>query len=138
MHRKHLQARWRRFVRRYQITMCKFPARRSDKCFFLRDGETYENVNGAALGRSVFRVQESSTNMSLTVFFLIAYRNKHRFVPGCVPRLPRSSSSLSTSRGVHAEDSWAQKAALRLLRMLDVSQNRTCVLTRNLRSYALT
>lgn len=81
MHGKRLQAWWRRFVRRYQITMCKFPARRSDKCFFLRDGEMYENVNDAALGRSVFSGAGRQHKHVVNSVFLIVYRNKHRFLP---------------------------------------------------------
>lgn len=55
MHRKPLrpaiEARRQQFVRRYQITMCKFPARRSDTdAGFVPDGEMYENVNDAAHG----------------------------------------------------------------------------------------
>lgn len=52
MHRKCLrpaiEARQQQFVRCYQITMCKFPARRSDTDpGFVPDGEMYENVNDA-------------------------------------------------------------------------------------------
>lgn len=73
MHRKPLrpaiEARRQQFVRRYQITMCKFPARRSDTdAGFVPDGEMYENVNDAAHGWSIFQGQESSTNMLLATF----------------------------------------------------------------------
>lgn len=53
MHRKCLrpaiEAQQQQFVRRYQITMCKFPAQRSDTdAAFVPGGEMYENVNDAA------------------------------------------------------------------------------------------
>lgn len=57
MHRKCLwptiepRQRQQQFVRRYQITMCKFPARHSDTdSGFVPDGEMYENVNDVAHG----------------------------------------------------------------------------------------
>lgn len=55
MHRKCLrpaiEAQQQQFVRCYQITMCKFPARCSDTdAALVPDGEMYENVNGPTHG----------------------------------------------------------------------------------------
>lgn len=66
MHRKclwpaiePLQPPQQQFVRCYQITMCKFPARRSDTdSGFVPDGKMYENVNDAAHGWSIFQGHE--------------------------------------------------------------------------------
>lgn len=66
------------FVRRYQITMCKFPARRPDKRVFLGDGGRYENGNEAAPGRSGFPGAGEQHKHVVNSVFLIARGNKQR------------------------------------------------------------